>query len=63
MDAIKKDSRSSIVAAMQACVDHGDFYTTLRNLVFYQFRQLFYTASPLSEDSWDFFGSFSGRRL
>jgi hypothetical protein len=32
-------------------------------LVFYQFRQLFYTASPLSEDSWDFFGSFSGRRL
>ena len=31
--------------------------------VFYQFRQLFYTASPLLEHSWDFSDSFSGRSL
>ena len=32
-------------------------------LVFYQFRQLFYAASPLSAYSWDFSDSFSGQPL
>jgi hypothetical protein len=34
-----------------------------KNLVFYQFRQLFYAASPLPEHSWDFSDSFSEPHL
>ena len=50
-------------AAMTTVLAGLNFFMSSHTLVFYQFRQLFYTASPLSEDSWDFFGSFSGRRL
>jgi DDE domain len=39
------------------------FFRKLLKLVFYQFRQLFYAASPLPEHSWDFSDSFSEPHL
>ena len=47
----------------QTARDLGVNENTLHTLVFYQFRQLFYAASPLPEHSWDFSDSFSGQPL
>jgi len=56
LEAAIKIDQSCVARLLQ--VANSAFY-----LVFYQFRQLFYAASPLPEPSWDFSDSFSGQPL
>ena len=55
--------RGLAIVVSQARSPAFSFLLALCYLVFYQFRQLFYAASPLPEHSWDFSDSFSEPHL